>query len=151
MRLSCSVLFLICLLQFYLKEHQELVDDATEGLLPVPKEEDVIAAFGQQEQVIHRGEAIKNVDTTTTFDNSLMKLNYSEKESALLLSVSNSMNGKTESYELIRYTSFLDFLCHIVLKKTEGLTEEIDGATARYLKIICRLFMSVLYTWVRRR
>lgn len=151
MRLSCSVPFLICLLQFYLKEHQELVDDATEGLLPVPKEEDVIAAFGQQEQVIHRGEAIKNVDTTTTFDNSLMKLNYSEKESALLLSVSNSMNGKTESYELIRYTSFLDFLCHIVLKKTEGLTEEIDGATARYLKIICRLFMSVLYTWVRRR
>ena len=144
--LNRSIPFLICLLHFYLKEHQELVDDDTEGLRPLPKEEDVVGAFGQQDQVVHRGEAIKSVDTTTTFDNSLMKLNFSEKESTLLLSVSNSMNGKTESYELIRYTTFLDFLCYIMLKKTERLAEEIDDVTVRYLKIVCRLFMSVLYT-----
>lgn len=142
---------LIALLRFYLDEYKELAEDEEEKLPPIPKEEDVIAAFGHQDQVVHRGEAIENVDSTMKFDNSLMKLNYNSKVSSTLMSTLNSMNGKTEVYELIRYTSYLDFVCYFLMKKVEGLPEELPRETLRYLKIICRLFMSVLYTWTLLR
>lgn len=48
--------FLIALLRFYLDEHAELAADEEEHLAPIPKEEDIVAAFAHQEQVVHRGE-----------------------------------------------------------------------------------------------
>ena len=119
--------FLIALLRFYLDEHAELAADEEEHLTPIPKEEDIVAAFAHQEQVVHRGEAIENVDSTTQFGNSLMALNYNDKVSSSLISTLNSMNGEVE-----------------------GLPEELSNETLRYLKIVCRLFMSILYTWQLR-
>lgn len=142
--------FLIALLRFYLDEHAELAADEEEHLTPIPKEEDIVAAFAHQEQVVHRGEAIENVDSTTQFGNSLMALNYNDKVSSSLISTLNSMNGEAEVYELIRYSSYLDFVCYFLRKKVEGLPEELSNETLRYLKIVCRLFMSILYTWQLR-
>ena len=147
-RIRNRTALLIALLRFYLDEYKELAEDKEENLPPIPKEEDIIAAFGHQEQVVHRGEAIKNVDSTMKFDNSLMKLNFNSKVASTLMNTLNSINGKIEVYELNRYSSYLDFVCYFLLKKVEGLPEELPNGTLRYLKIICRLFMSVLYTCV---
>lgn len=146
-----GIAFLERRLAFMISCYRFFLDNCMEAERVIPKEATIVESFKSFTEngvpILNRGSMISDITQMDNYECSLNTLPYSKDvQQAMTLAAYNSHDRAIHN-TYARYTSFRSVVSHLLVRMVTQRKDFSDLMARRELKILCRVLMTMLFTW----